>query len=88
MLSLELPQRGDSNEYTQYTFLNVKKKIRLNYHISATMGSVQRDQERVRNSRGKRSISVRDIEVLLYKTVNHICLYTYMPSFPCEKGTK
>ena len=26
VFSLELPNRGDSNEYTQYTILNIKKK--------------------------------------------------------------
>ena len=26
MFSLELPHRGNSNEYTQYTIFNVKKK--------------------------------------------------------------
>ena len=29
--SLESPHRGDSNEYTQYTVFNIKKKITLNY---------------------------------------------------------
>ena len=35
MLSLESPHRGDSNEYTQYTFFYIKKKITLNYPKSA-----------------------------------------------------
>ena len=26
MFSLESPHRGDSNEYTQYTIINIKKK--------------------------------------------------------------
>ena len=30
MFSLESPQRGDSNEYTQYSIFNIKKKITLN----------------------------------------------------------
>ena len=34
---------------------------------SATMGFFQGTQERVRNSRGKRDISVRATEVLLYQ---------------------
>ena len=34
--------------------------------MSATMGLFQGTQERVRNIRGKRAISVRAIEVLLY----------------------
>ena len=31
MFSLELPQRGDSNEYTQHAIINIKKKITLHY---------------------------------------------------------
>ena len=38
MFSLESPYRGDSNEYTQYTIFNIKKKITLNYPKSAAMG--------------------------------------------------
>ena len=37
MFSLESPHRGDSNEYTQYTIFNIKKKITLNYPKSAVM---------------------------------------------------
>ena len=57
--------QGDSNEYTQYTILNMKK-ITLNYPKSAAMECFQGTQERVRNSRGKRAISIRATEVLLY----------------------
>ena len=38
MLSLEWPHRGDSDEYTQYTIFNIKKKITRNYPKSAVMG--------------------------------------------------
>ena len=38
MFSLELPHRGDSNEYTQYTIFNMNKKNTLNYPKSAAMG--------------------------------------------------
>ena len=38
MFSLESPHRGDSNEYTQYTIYNIKKKIILNYPKFAAMG--------------------------------------------------
>ena len=38
MFSLESPHRGDSNEYTQYTVLNIKKKITQNYPKSAATG--------------------------------------------------
>ena len=46
-------------------FFNMKKKNTQNYPKSAAMGFVQGVQERVRNSRDKRAISVRAIEVLL-----------------------
>ena len=38
MFSLKSPRRGDSNEYTQYTIFNIKKKITLVYPKSAAMG--------------------------------------------------
>ena len=38
MFSLESPHRGDSNEYTQYTIFNIKKKITVNYPNFAVMG--------------------------------------------------
>ena len=63
--SLESPDRGDSNECTQYTIFNIKRKIDQNYLKSAAMGFFRGTQERVRNSRAKRVISVRAIEVLL-----------------------
>ena len=37
VFSLESPHRGDSNEYTQYTIFNIKKKIALNFPKSAAM---------------------------------------------------
>ena len=43
VFSLESPQQGDSNEYTQYTISQYKKKLILNYHKSATMGFLPRD---------------------------------------------
>ena len=60
---LESPHRGDSNEYIQYTIFYMKKKKILNLQL---WDLFQGTQERVRNSRGKRAISVRAIEVLLY----------------------
>ena len=68
MFLLESPQRGDSNEYTQYTISQYKKENILNYPKSATMGFhlFQGTQERAQDGRGKRAISVRAIEVLLY----------------------
>ena len=62
---LESPDQGDSNEFTQYTIFNITKKITLNYPKSAAMGFFPGTREEVRNSDGKRAISVRDIEVLL-----------------------
>ena len=38
VFSLESPHQGDSNEFTQYTIFNIKKKITLNYPKSAAMG--------------------------------------------------
>ena len=35
--------RGDSNEYTQYTSSNIKKKTTLNYSKSAAMEFFSRD---------------------------------------------
>ena len=47
-------------------FSNIKKKSRLIIPKSETKGFFLGTQERVRNSRGKRAISVRATEVLLY----------------------
>ena len=44
----------------------MNKKSILNYPKSAAMFFFQGTQELVRNSRGKRAISVRATEVLLY----------------------
>ena len=70
--SLELLHRGDSNEYTQYTctIFNIKMKISVNYSKSAAVGFFLGTQELARNSRGKRAIGVRAIEVLLYFRFN------------------
>ena len=66
MFSLESPHRGDSNEYTQYTIFNIKMKTHLNYTKSAIMGFFLGTKELDRNSRGKRAMGVRAIEVVLY----------------------
>ena len=70
VFSLESPHRGDSNEYTHHAIINIKKKITLNYpkynNVCSYRIFFQGTQERVRNSRGKRAIGVRAIEVLLY----------------------
>ena len=38
-----LPHWGDSNEYTQYTIFNIKKKITLNYLKSASLAFFSKD---------------------------------------------
>ena len=64
--SLESPHRGDSHENTQYSIFNLTKKITL-YHPKLHLWDLfQETQERARNSRGKRAISVRATESLLY----------------------
>ena len=66
VFSLESPHRGDSYAYTQYTIFNIKRKITLSYTKSAAMVCFLGTQARVLNSHGKRTISVRATEVLLY----------------------
>ena len=43
VFSSESPHQGDSNEYTQYTIFNTKKKIALNYPKSAAVFFSPRD---------------------------------------------
>ena len=80
VFTLESPHRGDSNEYTQYTIFNMIKKTPLIIPNLQLWDFFQGTQERVRKSRGKRAISVRAIEVLLY--VQGTCIldgkYTYI----------
>ena len=38
MFSLESPDRGNCNEYSQYTIFNIKAKTTLNYPKFAAMG--------------------------------------------------
>ena len=66
VFSLESPHRGDFNVYKQYTIFVRKTKITPDNSKSAAMGFFLGTQERVRNSRDKRAISVRATEVLLY----------------------
>ena len=68
MFLLESPHRGDSNEYTRYTIFNTKMKIILDNPNLICMGwdFFLETQKQVRNSHGKRAISVRATEVLLY----------------------
>ena len=60
--------------HTQYTIFIIKKKITPDYSKYAAMGFFQGTQERVRNSRDKRAISVRATQVLLYEAkLNALC---------------
>ena len=67
VFSLESPHRGDSNEYTQYTIFNIEKenhpKIISNLQLWIF---VPNDSRTSSNSPGKRAISVRATEVLVY----------------------
>ena len=62
MFSLESPHRGDSDEFTQHTILNIKNTHTLNYPKSAAVGFFQGTKERVRKKRCRRAISVRATE--------------------------
>ena len=71
--SLESPHQGDSHEYTQHSIVNIKKKLLTQsypkYDNVCSYGIFVRDSRtslRVQNSYGKRAISVRATEVLLY----------------------
>ena len=67
MFSLESPHLGDSNENTKiYHFRYKKENLPKLSQICSHGIFSQGNQEQVRNSRGKRAISVRAIEVLLY----------------------
>ena len=61
VFSLESPHRGDSNEYTQHTIINIKRKSPEIISItikSADRRCFVRDQARDRTSRGKRATEV------------------------------
>ena len=44
VFSLESPHGGDSNDYTQYTIFNIKRKSDLNCLKSAAMGFFPRNE--------------------------------------------
>ena len=59
LFSFELPLRGDSNKYTQYTIFNIKKENHAKFsQICSYEILFKGTQERARNSRGKRAINV------------------------------
>ena len=67
MFSLESPHRGDSNVNTQYTIFIIKKENHSRLCSICSYGIFSLGtREQVRNSGGKRAISVRATEVLLY----------------------
>ena len=67
LFSLESPERGDSNEYTQYTISQYELKDHPKSSKKLQLWDLfQGTQGRVRNSRGKRAISVRATEVLQF----------------------
>ena len=66
VFSLKLPHWGDSNEYTQYTIFNIKKKITLNYPKSAAIWFFQRTEEWAWSNCGKQALSVWATDGLLY----------------------
>ena len=99
LFSLESPNRGDSNEYTQHNFIiNMKRKSPfniLNIIMSAAMGIFLGTQERVRNSRGKRAISVWATEVQNCKKIRRfygkipgiwlpVLLQLFLRAFTCR----
>ena len=55
-----------------------KKKSAINYPKSAAMGFFQGNQARLRNSRGKRAISVRATEVLLYILLFYLFFFIFL----------
>ena len=69
VFSLESPHEGDSNKYAQHTIVNLKKENHPKLSQVCGYGFFQGSQERVRNSGGKRAISVRATEGLLYYEV-------------------
>ena len=73
----------DSNEYTQYTIFRKKKTI-LTYPKSAAIGFFPGTKKRVGKSRGKRAISVRATEVLLYLFISKVSLDSTICSAKCQ----
>ena len=76
-------------------FLNIKTKSALIMPNLQQWDLFQRTQERVRNSRGKRAISVRAIEVLLYliifcdgNYVRYLCVNRFGFSHIVSTNTK
>ena len=58
VLSLESPHRGDSDENTQYTIFNIKKKITLNYPNKSTAVGFFPGDSRMSSKQGIKEPSV------------------------------
>ena len=86
MFSLESPHRGDSNEYTQYTIFKIKKKITLNYPISATMGFCSKDlKNEFETAMVNEPSMFEPLKVLLY--LHKVRIMTRLHSFPITEST-
>ena len=74
---LESPHRGDSYEYTQIYHFQYKKVSYPKFNLCSCRIFFQGTQNRARNNRRKRAISVRATEVLLYnvKLVFSACYF-------------
>ena len=76
LYSLESPRRSNSNEYTQhiiYAKIRYISRISLNDCFLEISEEFSRDLKRARISNGKRAISVRVIEDLLYVEAAMLC---------------
>ena len=81
LFSLESPHRGDSNEYTQYTIFNIKKRITLNYPKSAAMGFCSKVLKN-----GFETAMVNEPSV--FEPLKFYCIYCQYRSQPCLKLPK
>ena len=76
MFLLELHHRGNSDEFTQYTNFNIKKKITLNYPRSAAMGFFSKGL--------KKEFKIAVInEPSMFKPLKVYCISWY---FSCSSG--
>ena len=64
MFSLESPHGGDSNEYTQYSIFNIKRKSPYIIPDLQLRDFFQWTRERIRKSRGKRAINARTMKTI------------------------
>ena len=80
--------RGDSFAYTQHAFSRRIRDLELSEIISAVMENNLRTQERVPNSRGKRAISVRAIDVSVYLQVFFFFFFFSVITFSYHTGKK